>query len=388
MKMLNKKGFIMVETLIVTAFVVALFVLVYKTTVPFMGEYEQMTSYDDIDSVYAANLWKQMINRYGNTKNIDSYLESNSYIIMNDCNNKDLYIDSNYCLALKKNLGVTDNDYAILTKYDITDFRDVVNSNDFFDSGNLSNFRDYIATVPDLETSENSNGVLSGKYRLFMTRTVNEADSSTTRKFVNIGVYAGGYENYIIGQEVTFNPGDGTRTFYVLKNSLSTDETVTLILANNLENSNMAFNSTGTAGIPNTVLSKLKTVTDEWTNVGVYKNKEYVSDDGYTISYDDDFYRARLLHEEDIREILGCKEDGDICFDHKDAFTVNFDTSELSFLVANLADGYGYWTGSTIPGSGIYAWSIQNGKIAPTLLTESSKIGVRPVITVLKEKLK
>ena len=61
MKMLNKKGFVLVETLIVTAFVVTLFIIVYQNVIPYIGEYEKMSSYDDVDSVYASNLMKQVI---------------------------------------------------------------------------------------------------------------------------------------------------------------------------------------------------------------------------------------------------------------------------------------------------------------------------------------
>ena len=57
MKLLNKKGFILVETLIVTLFVLTLFILVYQNLVPSLGEYERMSSYDDVDSVYATNLF-------------------------------------------------------------------------------------------------------------------------------------------------------------------------------------------------------------------------------------------------------------------------------------------------------------------------------------------
>ena len=42
MKLLNKKGFILVETLIVTLFVLTLFILVYQNLVQSLGEYERM----------------------------------------------------------------------------------------------------------------------------------------------------------------------------------------------------------------------------------------------------------------------------------------------------------------------------------------------------------
>ena len=107
MKKINKKGFILVETLIVTVFVMTLFTYVYINVIPNMGEYEKMTHYDDIDSIYASNLIKQLTIRYANTIYIDEYLKDNTYIQMNNCDDKNLYIDSNYCKVLQKNLGIS-----------------------------------------------------------------------------------------------------------------------------------------------------------------------------------------------------------------------------------------------------------------------------------------
>ena len=53
MKLLNKKGFILVETLIVTLFVLTLFILVYQNLVPSLGEYERMSSYENYGKVYS-----------------------------------------------------------------------------------------------------------------------------------------------------------------------------------------------------------------------------------------------------------------------------------------------------------------------------------------------
>ena len=41
-----------------------------------IGVYEKMTHYDDIDSVYASNLIKQLITRYANTTYIDQELNT------------------------------------------------------------------------------------------------------------------------------------------------------------------------------------------------------------------------------------------------------------------------------------------------------------------------
>ena len=381
----NKKGFILVETLIVTIFVMTLFMYVYQNVIPNMGKYEKMSHYDDIDSIYASNLIKHLITRYANTAYIDEYLKDNSYIIMNNCEDNNLYINSSYCSIVQKNLNVSADDYIFITTYDISEFKKEVLKSDFFDSGKLSNFRDYIYTVPKVETfySNKKDENIIGKYRLFITRTITEADYSTTTRYANIGIYTGEYQKYIMGEKVEFDPGTGTKTFYVLKNSPSTESTVTLILGENLANSNIMFNDTNTASRPNTVLKVLYEGTKDWTNVTPYTTEKYVSVDGYTIPYNG--YRARLLTEKDLLSVLGCKNDS-TCFDYTEAFEVEFDQEKLSWLIANLGDNGGYWTASTIPETKTYAWTIKKGKVSPTLYTDTT-IGVRPVITISKEKL-
>ena len=52
MHKLNKKGFALVETLIVSVFVMTIFSLIFTNFFPMMGEYERREGYDDIDSIY------------------------------------------------------------------------------------------------------------------------------------------------------------------------------------------------------------------------------------------------------------------------------------------------------------------------------------------------
>ena len=54
MKKLNKKGFVLAETLIVTVFVMTIFTLLYVNFFPLLGEYAKREFYDDIDSKYDA----------------------------------------------------------------------------------------------------------------------------------------------------------------------------------------------------------------------------------------------------------------------------------------------------------------------------------------------
>ncbi len=387
MKLLNKKGFVLIETLIVAVFVVTLFIFVYQNIVPFIGEYETMTSYDDIDSVYASNIFKQTLLRYGKLDYIDSYLENHSYIDITNCNDTKIYNNADYCKKIKNSLNILDQDYIFLSNYDISRFRDEVNSNEWFDSGKLSNFKSYIHTVPNIDSFYNpsdSSRTLNGKYRLFMTRTVTNSDQSTSIKYTNIGIFMGNYQQYYAGDMVTFDPGDGNKNFYVLKNSTTTEDKVTLILANNLTGTT-AFRSASTNSIPNTVLDSLKQKTNSWGNVPVLTTADqFVSKNGYTISYSG--YHARLLDENDLYILLGCSKNQE-CFRPGDLFTYPLD-NRLEWLSSNLTGNNGYWTANSVVGDETMAWSIQKDKLIPVAITENTSIGIRPVITVLKEKLK
>lgn len=58
---LNNKGFVLVETLIVSTFVMTIFSILYNNFYPLMGEYEKREVYDDIDGKYATYWIKQII---------------------------------------------------------------------------------------------------------------------------------------------------------------------------------------------------------------------------------------------------------------------------------------------------------------------------------------
>lgn len=386
MKLLNKKGFILVETLIVTLFVLTLFILVYQNLVPSLGEYERMSSYDDVDSVYATNLFKQSLLRYGNMDYITSYLTNHTYLDISNCNDQKIYKNSNYCDKLKKTLSISDNDYIFITDYNIKKFRGEVKTNDFFDSGKLSNFRNYVATVSDTDSFYNKDtNSLVGKYRLFITRTVTNSDQTTSLKYVNLGIYTGSYKRYNMGEMVTFKPGTGTdnMNFYVLKDSPSKEGTVTLILDRNI-GSTTTFNSSGSTNSPDKVLAILKSITDSWNQVNVLNGTSYTSSNGYTINYNG--YRARLLEPNDIYNAFGTTIDHTF-FNTNTFFSIDFTSNSLNFLSNNLTGNSGYWMANMVSGNGEMAWTIQDKKITPVLITNNT-MGVRPVIEVSKDILK
>ena len=60
---INKKGFALVETLIVAVFVATIFTIMYANFFPMFGEYERRETYDDVDSIYTTYLIKKMLNK-------------------------------------------------------------------------------------------------------------------------------------------------------------------------------------------------------------------------------------------------------------------------------------------------------------------------------------
>lgn len=203
MKRINNRGVVLLETLIVSVFVMTIFVFLYRNTVPMMSEYQKLESFDDVDSVYAANLVKYMVVTNISYKYIDeTLLATNSYADISNCNDTSLYSNSNYCTKLKQNLHIEDTDIIYITRYDsqaLEEFRSDINDSSkdsLFAGGELRKFRDYLKTVANSESfySPNSeDNKIIGLYRVFISRTVPMMDGTTLKKYANIGIYKTNY---------------------------------------------------------------------------------------------------------------------------------------------------------------------------------------------------
>lgn len=49
---MNKKGFVLIETLVVTIFTLVTFTILYNSAVPLLGKYKELSYYDDLDLTY------------------------------------------------------------------------------------------------------------------------------------------------------------------------------------------------------------------------------------------------------------------------------------------------------------------------------------------------
>lgn len=58
---MNKKGFVLIETLVVTIFTLFIFTILYNSIVPLLGKYKQLSYYDDLDTTYDLYYIRNMV---------------------------------------------------------------------------------------------------------------------------------------------------------------------------------------------------------------------------------------------------------------------------------------------------------------------------------------
>lgn len=166
MKKINKKGFVLVETLVVSAFVLMIFVLVFRNGLPMMEEYKKIENYDDIDSLYYANLVRNVLKRddedmedfYYDLMGQLSSTNSPDFIDLTNCNT---WPDLNLCETIKLRIGITKNDKIFITHSDPSRIKGKVFVND-------RRFNEYINYLND----RYDEGLEQDKYMILITRTI------------------------------------------------------------------------------------------------------------------------------------------------------------------------------------------------------------------------
>ncbi len=165
----NNKGFVLVETLVVAVFVMAIFSVIYTNFYPIMGEYEKRESYDDIDSKYASFWFKRIIQSESvNFTNILTDIGNKKYheFVCNDINSTDATARK-ICNDLRTRFGVEKiyiTSYKLGNRNNIDDkdnFKGIVEGNSIFSSG----MQDYVAYLPTYSKVSSLNGAC---YRLII----------------------------------------------------------------------------------------------------------------------------------------------------------------------------------------------------------------------------
>ncbi len=156
---LKKQGFVLVETLIVSVFMMTLLSLLYANIAPIVAEYNRRKNYDDVTTKYVAHWARKMILDKGQA---EVYTFTNGYLDVTDC---DYYRDVNFCNQFKT---VNHIQKIYLADYDLKAFKDYVQTSDRFSRGLI----DYLNTLPEYETQ-------AGVYRVIVeTRDIHISEES------------------------------------------------------------------------------------------------------------------------------------------------------------------------------------------------------------------
>ena len=191
LKKFNNKGFVLVETVVVSAFVLMIFVLVFRNGVPMLEEYKKLENYDDVDSLYAANLVVDIFKANMENPNdeeaqkfyfdIIEKMSSSSapdYIDLTDCN---VWPDLNLCETVKLRTNITKDDKIYLTHSNPSRIKGKV----------LQNDRRFNGYIDYLDNSYNEDTV-KGPYMFVITRTIEGnnpyLDEAEKEKFENVKV--------------------------------------------------------------------------------------------------------------------------------------------------------------------------------------------------------
>lgn len=170
MKKLNKKGFALVETLVVTVFVTVLFGVIYTNMFPLMAEYEKREAYDDLEGKYAAYWVKSLILEYSywnKYQELRPSLSTTKYFKSINCNDiteidptklsvlsvddqvkhsADLSRSKAQCEEIWKKYSIKN---VYLTEYNISNFK----TNNGITSETL---QDYLQHIPNYTNSDNN----------------------------------------------------------------------------------------------------------------------------------------------------------------------------------------------------------------------------------------
>lgn len=179
MKKLNNKAFVLVETLVVSVFVLLIFVLIFRNGVPMLEEYVKVANYDDIDSLYTANLIRNTIRKDINSSDIlDEMKKAQHLVDLTDCTK---LVDINLCRTIKLRTNITEDDKIILTKSNPNVMKEYINNvknKNKTNPSSLTNLEKYFVNNRRFESyidhliNTYDSSLVKNKYMLIVTRTI------------------------------------------------------------------------------------------------------------------------------------------------------------------------------------------------------------------------
>ena len=161
MKKMNNKGFVLAETLLVSTIILLTFTLLYKNGIPLINEYIRVRNYDDMDTVYIANLFQQILVSDDNYMDIVNETNAKKYVDLTDCSKLS---NVNLCQKYKDMNEIGENDKIVLsTKLSAsTNLKNDILNNVYKVDRNFKEYVDYLY----------NKGETVADYVLIISRTV------------------------------------------------------------------------------------------------------------------------------------------------------------------------------------------------------------------------
>lgn len=156
---MNNRGYMLVETLIVSVFIMSIFTLLYTNLLPLIGDYDRYKNYNTVEATYVAH-WVRKLALDGLPDSIYDQAASVGYVNVSDCNLYTKNQISIWCSGFK----VTANIKQIyLTPYSTSLFKTFVKDN----SSYTRSFQEYIQYLPTYRNNT-SKTPASGYYRVIV----------------------------------------------------------------------------------------------------------------------------------------------------------------------------------------------------------------------------
>ena len=161
---MNRKGFVLVETIVTSVFILGLFTFVIANVLPIIGEYEKKEDYDSIESIYDAHMIRKMILKDDETKIVRLLTlpsGSSDYYLFDGNDICNFLSKTNYCRAL---LGrdYLDVKQILITSYTISD--NLVKESQKFNR----NLKEYIGSMQKYNKPSFSLGTYNYQRRLII----------------------------------------------------------------------------------------------------------------------------------------------------------------------------------------------------------------------------
>ncbi len=139
---MNNKGFVLVESIVASVFVLGLFTFIIANILPLIADYDEGTYYDSIDSIYDAHMIGKMIlkNPDQRVANLVSFPVDKDYYVFDGTDICMYLSNSSYCRTLLSR-DYLDVKKIIITNYEISDA--FITASKVFDRAT----RDYISKM-------------------------------------------------------------------------------------------------------------------------------------------------------------------------------------------------------------------------------------------------